>query len=528
MEWKIEVKDLLRFTKATENHFPLFLKYASDTSDPDVKGKLAVVTLDANSVFERYIADLGFCSLEEAGLESKQQTRSLLARIEHLHGAANETKKGIDFVSGLDFGTLQEELVEIFLYCLDQDLNYVVNRLREIALFETLLKCLLRDSPNVSWVKWQFDLTGSANEGSQVPEISHEHGVSLVHVNPEYDIMLSVSHIALGLSDQEQALTYAKYPGFFYLCAPAVLDNSEHLTQLLILRDSKFYLSASKFKDKIFHMLDALKVLSAGCDVSSQLLEEHKSQTDQGEITEIEDMEDFKIRITPHGPAVQVDEIYGDEDPYLSYDVVPAIKFSGWPNCSQDWITRKRVWPPQDLVEEIIQEGFHIVPKTSPHGDEELEWRISFSKAEVKLMNAKGLGNRNYCYRMFKLAIKENIISTCKLISTYHLKTLLLWASERHSPNRWSDENIAVCFLGLLDDLLHSLVNCSCPHYFIPELNLFADCSRDHLYFLASQVSAIRRFPLKYLKRPGEDPKAGYDNFVGAMKEWKEMDYGEL
>ena len=138
MEWKIEVKDLLRFTKATENHFPLFLKYASDTSDPDIKGKLAVVTLDANSVFERYIADLGFCSLEEAGLESKQQTRSLLARIEHLHGAANETKKGIDFVSGLDFGTLQEELVEIFLYCLDQDLNYVVNRLREIALFETL------------------------------------------------------------------------------------------------------------------------------------------------------------------------------------------------------------------------------------------------------------------------------------------------------------------------------------------------------------------------------------------------------
>ena len=525
MEWKIEVEDLLRFTKSTENHFPLFMKYASDTSDPDEKGKLAVVTLDANSVLERYIADLGFCSLEKVELESKQQTRSLLARIEHLHGAAKEIKKGSDFVSGLDLGKLQEELVEIFLYCLDQDLNYFVNRLRETALFETLLKCLLRDSLDVSWVKWQFDLTGSGIEGSQVPEISHEHGVRVVHVNPEYDIMLSVSQIALGLSDQQQALTYTSYPGFVYLCAPTVLDNSEHLKQLLLLRDSKYYLSASKFKNKIAQMLDDLKVPSADWDVSSsQLLEEQKSQTDQREKME---MEDFKIKITPHGPAIQVDETY-DEDLYLSYDVVPAIKFSGWPNCSQDWITRKRAWPPRELVEEIIQEGFHVVPKTSPHGDEELEWRISFSKAEVKLMNAKGLGNRNYCYRMFKLAIKENIVSTCKLITTYHLKTLLLWASERHPSDRWSDDNVAVCFLGLLDDLLHSLVNCSCPHYFIPELNLFADCSVDHLYFLASQVSAIRRFPLKYLKRPGEDPKEGYDNFVGAMKEWKEMDFADL
>lgn len=62
MEWKIEVEDLLRFTKSAENHFPLFTKYASDTSDPEVKGTLAVVTLDANCVFERYVADLGFCS----------------------------------------------------------------------------------------------------------------------------------------------------------------------------------------------------------------------------------------------------------------------------------------------------------------------------------------------------------------------------------------------------------------------------------------------------------------------------------
>jgi len=508
MEWKIEDEDFLHFTRSTENHFRIFMRYAENFSDPNVKSKLAIVTVDANIVFERYIADLGFNSLEEINAVSRLQNRSLLDRVEHLHGGANETRKDIDFVSGLQLGKLQAELVEIFLYCLDQDWNYIINRFREIALFETLLRCALRDNPSVSWVKWQLDLTGSSIEGAQVPDISHEDGVCSTIVNPEYDIMLSVSHVALGLRDQ-QAITYLNRPGFVFLNAPAASDKSKDLLQLTTVRDSNYYLSASKFRDEIFRMLHDLKVLS-----------------DQGEEAEKKDVE---LKVTLHGPAVQMDETFsGDEDPYLSYDVVPAIKFSGWPKCSQDWLKRKRAWPPQDLVEEIVRGGFHLVPKTSPPGDEELEWRISFSKAEVKLMKAKGLGNRNYCYRMFKLAIKDTVMSTCSLLTTYHLKTLLLWASERHPPDRWSDENIAVCFLGLLDDLLHSLVNCSCPHYFIPDLNLFASCSTDHLYYLASQVSAIRKSPLKYLKRPGEDPKEGYDNFIKAMKEWKEMDYGEL
>lgn len=510
MEWKIEAHDLIRFLESSENHFRVFMKFAEEVSDPSVKNKLAVTTIDANNAFEKHIADLGFSSCEEIDAKSKEETRSLLARMEHLHGAASKTKKGRDFVSGLDLGELQERIVETFLYCLDQDWNYFLGRMKDIATFETLLKIVLRDSPSVSWLKWQLDLTGSSVEAAQVPDINYEHGVSVVNVNPEYDILLSVSHISLGLIDQQQCITETNYPGYVYLSTPSLANNSEDLLKLMTLRDSKYYLSALKFREEIYRIFYDLKLFSDA-------------------VTKEPEMEGFEMQVAPHGPAVQIDETYEDEeDPYLSYDLVPAIKFSGWPKCSQKWIERKRFWPPQSLVEEIVQEGFHLVPKTSPQGDEELEWRISFSKAEVKLMKAKGLGNRNYCYRIFKMAIKENITSTCNLLTTYHLKTLLLWASERHPPDRWSDENIAVCFLGLLDDLLHSLVNCSCPNYFIPELNLFANCSTDHLYFLASKVSAIRKFPLKYLQRPGEDPKEGYDNFIGAMKEWQEMDYGEL
>lgn len=508
MDGQVEIEDLWRFAESNENHFPIFRKFFEEVDDPSVRSKLVISTLDANSFFQRHIADLGFSSRDEIDEENKQQTRSLLSRVEHLHEAATEARKDSDFVSGLDLGKLQEGLVEIFLCCLDQDWSNILGLYKSVSMFETLIKHLLRDDPNVSWLRWQLDLTGSLAEQAQVPDISYRQGICFMNVYPEYDIMLSVLNVNLGLS--ERSIIYTDHPGFVHLYVPTLPKGNENLLKLMTLRDSKYYFSALNFKNAIYRMVNELKTAS-----------------DPGMGLE---MADFELKIGPHGPAIQMDEAYSDdENPFLSYDVVPAIRFSSWPACCQEWTQRKRLWPPQTLVDEIIQEGFHLVPKvSSPQGDEELDWRFSFSKAEGKLMTAKGLGKRNYCYRIFKMAIKENIISTCSLLTSYHLKTLLLWASERQPPARWSDENLSVCFLGLLDDLLHSLLNGSCPHYFISDLNLFSNCSTDHLHYLARQVSAIRKYPLKHLKRPGEDPKEAYDNFIGAMKEWKDMDYDEI
>ena len=508
MEGKVEIEDLWRFVESNENQFPIFMKLFEEADDPSVRRELVILTLDANSFFQRHIADLGFSSREEIDEENKQQTHSFLSRVEHLHEAATEAKKGSDFVSGLDLGKLQEGLVAIFICCLDQDWNNILVQYRTVSMFAALIEHLLRDNASVSWLRWQLDLTGSAAEQAQVPDMTYREGICSMNVNPEYDIMLSVLNVTVSLS--EQSIIYTDHPGFIHLYVPTLPKGNENVLKLMTLRDSKYYFSALKFKNTIHKMLNELKMTSG----------QSKEQ----------ELGDFELKIGPHGPAVQMDEMYfADENPSLSYDVVPAIKFSSWPVCCLEWAQRKRLWPPQTLVDEIIQEGFHLVPKVSSlHGDEDLDWRFSFSKAEAKLMTAKGLGNRNYCYRIFKMAIKENISSTCSLLTSYHLKTLLLWASERQPPARWSDENLSVCFLGLLDDLLHSLVNGSCPHYFIAELNLFSNCSTDHLHYLACQVSAIRKSPLKHLKRPWEDPKVAYDNFIDSMTEWKDMDYDEI
>ena len=70
----------------------------------------------------------------------------------------------------------------------------------------------------------------------------------------------------------------------------------------------------------------------------------------------------------------------------LYADFVPAISCQFWPYpLAEEWIYRKRHWPPKCVVSQIILNGYHIVPKASPGGDKDLEWRLSFSKAEGTL-----------------------------------------------------------------------------------------------------------------------------------------------
>ena len=157
MEWEFEVNDLIWFSESSENPFRFLVKFAEGLDDPYRRRKHAISYVDANKAFEKYITDFGFCSREEIEALSEEQSRSVLVTTENLHGAASRALKVTDFVSGLDLGELQERLVETFLVCLDQNWNYVISPFQYIATFEALLKVVLRDSPSMSWLKWQLD-----------------------------------------------------------------------------------------------------------------------------------------------------------------------------------------------------------------------------------------------------------------------------------------------------------------------------------------------------------------------------------
>lgn len=143
--------------------------------------------------------------------------------------------------------------------------------------------------------------------------------------------------------------------------------------------------------------------------------------------------------------------ITGDADdnlPVCDYDVVPAIRLPDWPAVAQEWITRNRLWPSKDTVQHIVGKGVLLVAKPPQGGNPLTDWRLSFSEAEVELMSSKEFPCRQQAYRIFKYMVKTSL-SNISVISSYHLKTILLWVSEKLPQHFWAWENLSHCYLGM-------------------------------------------------------------------------------
>lgn len=154
-----------------------------------------------------------------------------------------------------------------------------------------------------------------------------------------------------------------------------------------------------------------------------------------------------------------------------NFDLVLAVKCEGWPLCAEEWITRSRCWPTQDIVNKVIKDGFHIVCKSSVEGT----FRLSFSNAETILVgNLVGLQYK--VYRAFKSFVNHykhqwspNIK---KIVCSYHLKTIVLWYCEKTEPKDWTNDTVVSHLLSLIDDLINALKKRTLPMYFMPKYNL--------------------------------------------------------
>ena len=107
------------------------------------------------------------------------------------------------------------------------------------------------------------------------------------------------------------------------------------------------------------------------------------------------------------------------------------------------------------------------------------------------------------CYRILKEIFEEHL-SIPKILSSYHLKTIVLWASEKHPGDFWESANSATCFLGL-DDLLHCLATQQLEQFFVKSVNLLSHPDYGFLLTLTRKVSLIRTTPLQYVKTPEDD-----------------------
>ncbi|XP_052704332.1 uncharacterized protein LOC128180341 [Crassostrea angulata] len=174
---------------------------------------------------------------------------------------------------------------------------------------------------------------------------------------------------------------------------------------------------------------------------------------------------------TLHGPCIS-----GNIAGY-DYDHAHCFVCDFWPPFASSWTHRCHSWPDPEVVDEIVRNGCHFVAighPLGPHGNE--EWRISFSRAECKLVSSM-----NHCqfltYGLLKLFLKEVVNQqseeTDKLLCSYHMKTTIFWTIQQNTLPQWCPQNLLAGFWVCFKLLLRWVHEGICPNFFIPQNNLF-------------------------------------------------------
>jgi len=189
------------------------------------------------------------------------------------------------------------------------------------------------------------------------------------------------------------------------------------------------------------------------------------------------------LRDSLHGPACT---LLITEDSQ-SYDFVHCIRCLLWPPQAADWSTRRRNcgWPNSATVDRVVSDGCDVVNvehrlcRQQGEFMRKFQRRLSFSRAEIVLLNS-WMPVQQIVYHMLRVFVKTERLADItdstgtKILSNYHIKTLMLWACEL-KPNSWWC-TVSVNAVKICVDLLHSLADwlrtSSYPHYFINNCSL--------------------------------------------------------
>ncbi|XP_052683592.1 uncharacterized protein LOC128163941 [Crassostrea angulata] len=173
-----------------------------------------------------------------------------------------------------------------------------------------------------------------------------------------------------------------------------------------------------------------------------------------------------------HGPCAN--RFIGD----LENDFVLCFHCSNWSRLTCYW--RKRCtlhnWPPDHVFSDILENGCHFVPfgNKKAADENELDWRLSFSQAEQKLVYSMN-HTQFLCYGLLKIFLKEviNLDTEEPFLCSYFVKTTMFWLIQiGHIP--WCPNNLLDCCWKCFKYLLQSVHRCVFPNFFVPQNNMFA------------------------------------------------------
>ncbi|XP_045158769.2 uncharacterized protein LOC123524553 [Mercenaria mercenaria] len=329
---------------------------------------------------------------------------------------------------------------------IDVNKRTVLKRRRMLLLYESVFKV----KEILTGEKWSTYYFGSQVEGSTTPGLKSD--LDILHCNTSYNVIQDWSMWQPGMGNLLMTKDETTSPGYCLLQylrtdEPSPCTCNYHRTQQGFLADGRGRTFVNHFytdKDK-FYVVNGpahlFPVLENGCVVN--------------------------------GPAFTIQGY----DTFSAIDEVRAYQCKTWPKEAQLWLSKQGIggWPTDEIKRYCETTGCFVVPVGSKHGvDEELEWRISTSKAERCLMFCLNI-TQIRCYILMKMILKTVISRQCEgAISSFMCKNVLFHCVHTTHLNRWQEHNLLACLKFCLVSLQNCVRQVNCPHFIIPENNLMA------------------------------------------------------
>lgn len=344
------------------------------------------------------------------------------------------------------------------------------------------------------------EFIGSTSEGLSISEVTEGSE------NEELDLTAILqTTIATEAENSDESRTWLEIqhcrenPGFVLLKVH-MKDNSEHwcgLSNLVSNQDgsiNEFFLSPVAFTDEFYLML-CLRCsvenlhYTAYCKDVDKLFDNEMDKDKKRDFDKEDALHEFFI-VTQEGPAVKTTVLFADRDLSLQYDCSLAVQCFEWPSIADDFLHRNRLsgFPSLEFVQQLSSMSCLLVPKFPQDSKTQLEWRLSFCLVERELMLNLTEAQRR-CYLVFKAIWRQFFCPPIgKALQSYHLKNVFLWECENVPFDEWTDEKMVARVTGLLQRLQYNLFTKYCPHYILPQNNLFRDIDQSLLFYAGMRV----------------------------------------